>query len=47
MKNHMIKSRVLCSWNIQLQWNLNDWEIGEMGWLINTLERYELRDLER
>lgn len=47
VKNHMIRSRVFCSWKIQPQRNLNDWEIGEMGWLIDSLERFELGYVDR
>lgn len=47
VKAYMIRCRVLCSWNIQPRRNLNEWEIGEMGRLMNVLEKYELRDAER
>lgn len=45
--DHMIRSKSLCSWNIQPRRNLNDWEIEEMGRLLNLLESYVLgeRDL--
>lgn len=44
MKEHMVRSRVFCSWNIKPRRNLNDWEIEEMGRLLEVLERAEIGD---
>lgn len=30
VKNHMIRTTILCSWNLHPKRNLNDWEIEEM-----------------
>lgn len=38
IKSHMIRSRVLCSWNVRLRRNLNDWEIEDMRSLLDILE---------
>lgn len=46
VKEHMIRTRSLCSWNIQTRRSLNDWEIGEIGRLMDLLERYSLGDKE-
>lgn len=43
VKEHMKRSGSICSWNIEPRRNLNDWEIEEMGRLMESLERYELR----
>lgn len=42
----MIRTRVLCSWNIQPRRKLNDWKIEEMGRLLDLLEKYSLGDNE-
>lgn len=44
MKDHMIKSKVFCYWNIQPRRCLNDWEIEEMGCLLEMLDNYCLGD---
>lgn len=46
VKDHMIRSIVLCSWNLSPRRNLNDWEVEEMGRLLNLLENYSLGDRE-
>lgn len=46
VKAHWIRSRVFYSWNIQPRRNLNDWEIGEMGWLLEVLEGYEQGNID-
>lgn len=38
VKDHMIRSRVFCSWNIRRRRNLNDWEIEEMGVVVGGSE---------
>lgn len=35
-----MRIRVLCSWNIQPRRCLNDWEIEEMGRLLELLDGY-------
>lgn len=40
----MVRSRVFCSWNIQHRRNHNDWEIQEMGRLLETLECAKIVD---
>lgn len=47
VKDHMVKTNVLCSRNIQPRRNLNDWEVEDMGRLLDYLERYNIRNLER
>lgn len=43
---HMIRSRVFCSWDLKPKRNLNDWEIEEMGRLLDVLNSYTVGDLE-
>lgn len=44
-KDHWIRSRLMCSWNIQPRRNLNDCEIGEMDRLMEMLENHDLGDI--
>lgn len=44
VQDHMIRSRVFCSWDLKPRRNLNDWEIEEMGCLMDILEKYQLGD---
>lgn len=44
VKDHLIRSRVFWSWNIRPRRNLNDWEVEEMGSLLELLEHYEIGD---
>lgn len=41
---HMICLRVLCSWDLKPRRNLNDWEIEEMGRLLEVLDAYPVGD---
>lgn len=36
-------SKVFYSWNIQPRINLNDWDVKDMGQLLQLVERYPLR----
>lgn len=40
VQDHMIRFRVNCSWDLKPRRNLNDWEIEEMGQLLDILEKY-------
>lgn len=42
VRDHIIRTRSFCLWNIQPRKNLNDWEIEEVGRLMDLLERYSL-----
>lgn len=46
VKDHMIRSRVFSLWNIQPWRDPNDWEVEEMGKLLESHERYEMGDME-
>lgn len=46
VKNHMIRSRAFCTWNVRLRRNLNDWEIDDMGRLLDILENCSLGNSE-
>lgn len=37
VQEHMIRSRVFCSWDLKPRRNLNDWEVEEIGRLMDTL----------
>lgn len=41
---HMIRSRMLCSWDLKPRKNLNNWEIEEMGWLLGILDPVQVGD---
>lgn len=47
VEDHMIRSRVFCSWNLLLRRKLNDWEIKDMGGLMKILEAYNIGDRDR
>lgn len=42
----MIRSLVLCSWNIQLKRNIRDWKVDDMGRLMTTLDGYDLGEID-
>lgn len=44
VKDHMIRLRVFCSWNLQLRRNLNDLEVEDMGRLFEILDDYSIGD---
>lgn len=46
ISDHMIRTRLFCSWNLHLRRNLNNWEVEEMGRLLELLESYHLGDSE-
>lgn len=43
----MIRTRLFYTWNIKPRRNLNDWEVEEMGRLLQTLGSYILGDIEQ
>lgn len=43
---HLIRLSVFCSWDLKPMRNLNDWEVEEMGRLLDVLDSYTLRDPE-
>lgn len=46
VNDHMVRTQSFCSWNIQLQRNLNDWEVEDISKLIEILDAYNLGDRE-
>lgn len=44
MQEHMIRSRVFCSWDLKPRRKLRDWEIEEMRIMMDILEKYLVGD---
>lgn len=47
VQKHMIRSRAFCSSDLKPKKNLNDWEIKEIGRLMDILKRYQVGDPDK